>query len=84
MNILRKLFSWWPRIHQYTTRGDIEVTNDFSFTQYICTCCEKTTGLDPWQIRDMPASMARCSFGKPANLKELLGLLFESVNCFKK
>lgn len=46
---------------------------------YACKHCHKISGLDAWQIRDMPVEMARCPDG--ARRMGLLERARGSVNC---
>lgn len=46
-----------------------------------CRHCGDTTGLDNWQLRDMPVDMAECQKGQRMGLFELLS---ESVNCIPR
>lgn len=53
-----------------------------SWVGYTCKFCGKRSGLDAWQIKDMPPDMAEC--GKSPVRMGIFERFFGSVNCFKE
>lgn len=58
----------WPRKHR--------------FLGFICIHCDHTTGLDPWQLREMPRDMAECPNRVGAPPFGPFELMFGSVDCY--
>ena len=49
---------------------------------YRCIFCNKISGLDAWQIADMPVDMAKCN-KSPVKMGFFEKLSY-SINCFKE
>ncbi len=66
------------KIHEYTSTGGSPF--------YKCIHCNDVTGLNGWQIREMPKEMSKCPNGKlvfkPLNF--IFVPLIGGYNCLKK
>jgi len=53
---------------------------------YTCTCCGHISGLDAWQLHDLPPSIAKCPQGRSLRWWERLNLwLFHgTLDCLAK
>ena len=53
---------------------------------YTCLDCGRVSGLDAWQIQDMPTSMAKCSQGRRLGVFEWLALklVFAGIDCLRR
>ena len=61
------------RIHTFINTGVKPMPELIpNWTAYVCMHCGKVSGLDGWQIRDMPKDMAVCPNGRKLSIWERL------------
>jgi hypothetical protein len=68
-----RLLSALKQAKTYLTKKKHNFTDGHKFPIMSCKHCEATTGLDNWQLRSMPTSMAECPKGERMSLFERLG-----------
>ncbi len=59
--------------HEYVDQGQMPMPDLApNWRGFVCKHCGHVSGLDAWQVENMPESMAACPRGVPASIKERL------------
>jgi hypothetical protein len=58
---LFNMLSIWPKKHRYTA----------GYPDGRCIYCGRQTGLDAWQLKELPKEMAMCPKGESATILEI-------------
>ena len=75
------------KIHEYRNTGERPFADLApNWVNHRCIHCNDVSGLNGWQIREMPKEMSKCPSGKlifkPLNF--IFGPLMGGYNCLKK
>jgi len=76
------------RVHRFAEPAGPNIGEAFgapAWVGYTCLDCGKVSGLDAWQIEQMPTDMAECPKGRRLGLFERLWLRLwpSSVDCLR-
>ena len=74
------------KIHSYNSGGTLgSFPGAPAWQCYCCTHCNALSGLDAWQLTDMPLTMADCPQGRKLNLlaRVWIRLSHVGINCWR-